>query len=1334
MERLKPPGPLSFEGNVAQTWKTWRKAFDFYLVATESDTKSDKIKTSILLTCIGDRGREIYETFEFATAGDSLKLNPVLDQFEAYCNPRSNTTINRHKFFTYRQAEGQPFNNFVTELRTLSAECAFENLRDSLIKDMIICGVSDRALRERMLREPTLDLKKAIELGLAAEQTKVHSKQLTAQIDRSVSKISHHRQKGSKQDIAGATSNDPEKARYKSQQTEMIKRCKFCAGSHSRGRCPAYGKQCNKCRHNNHYAKCCTKRVQEIEEENFNYTSDSSSATEFYIGSIEATDHNSSVSPAFEQPLKIDSVDDATSKQWSINLETVGKNICYKIDTGAQVNVLPKKHFDKLKPRPPLKTTSVKLSAYNDTSIPVAGKSIIPLVHKGVKYYVLFIVVSSDTTPIIGLNTSEKLNLIQRVSKVNRSDTFHPDQIPKEYFNCFGEVGILKTAYHIELKDDVTPVVVPPRKIPYALKDPLKKELDRMEQLGIIEKVEKSTDWVNALVLVTKPNGKLRVCLDPRPLNHAIKRHHYRLPTAEEIISQMHGAKFFTKLDASNGYWQIPVDNESSDLLTFATTFGRYKFKRMPYGIHSASEIFQLEISKIIEGIDGVANSQDDIIIWAETKEIHDARVKQVLTRIRDSGLKLNKDKCTFGARELTFLGHIISAEGVKPDPRKVEAITKMPIPTNKTELQRFMGMVNYLGKFIPRLSDETAPLRELLKKDVEFVMLKPQTKAFQRLQSLITTVPILQYYDPNLPTRLRTDSSLIGLGAMIEQSLNGEWHPIAFASRSLDKSEQNYASIERETLSVVFGCERFHEYLYGREFIVQNDHKPLKTIFSRSITSCPPRIQRFFLRLQKYSFVLEYSPGRTMKVADTLSRAYTSAGESQSEIDEAEMLHYVHSVIQTLPISDAMLQRLQSETARDTTLQKLKEYTIKGWPSKTDVDPLLTPYYQHRDDIVYNYELLLKGHRIIIPPSMRSEIKSSIHQGHQGQEKCILRARNSVFWPGINHEIIELVSQCAECLNHRNRQKREPLLPHDIPSTPWTKVACDLFTIYGKEYLLIIDYHSKYFEIAPLEKTADSSAVIRATKKIFSRHGIPKVVFSDNGPQFTAHEYKQFAKTWDFDHNTSSPHFPQSNGLVERKIQTVKRTLKKAQESGQDVHLALLTLNTTPSRDGKSPAFKLFNRNPRTPLPSIIPNKSHLIPTNHKIKQHHDRHANNLQELAPGAAVRMRIDSDTSWKETGKIIERCQQPRSYLVLNSKGNIVRRNRRHLLPTTETFKVQANYDQLPTTPNETTLAQNPKPSSTQPSSAKEKQKQSDTTITRSGRQSRPPVRYPNTDEN
>ena len=241
----------------------------------------------------------------------------------------------------------------------------------------------------------------------------------------------------------------------------------------------------------------------------------------------------------------------------------------------------------------------------------------------------------------------------------------------------------------------------------------------------------------------------------------------------------------------------------------------------------------------------------------------------------------------------------------------------------------------------------------------------------------------------------------------------------------------------------------------------------------------------------------------------------------------------------------------------------------------------------------------------------MHSEIKTKIHQGHQCQDKCILHTRHSVFWPGISHEIIELVSHCFECLTHRNRQQQETLLQHDIPDTPWMKVACGLFTIYGKDYLLVVDYHSKYIEVAHLEKPADSSTVIRATKNIFSHHGIPKSVFTDNGPQFIANEYKQFAKSWDFDHNdTSSPHFPQNNGLAERTVQTVKQTLKKAHKSGQDIHLALLALNTTPSRDRLSPAFRMFNRHPCTMLPSAILNNHHFIAKDPKPKEHHDKRA----------------------------------------------------------------------------------------------------------------------------
>ena len=307
--------------------------------------------------------------------------------------------------------------------------------------------------------------------------------------------------------------------------------------------------------------------------------------------------------------------------------------------------------------------------------------------------------------------------------------------------------------------------------VPFALKPKLKEELQRMTKLNVIEPVEKPTDWVSALVIFSKPNGKLRICLEPRPLNKAIKRQHHRLLTTEEIISEMAGARHFSKLDAAAGYWQIKVDEGCSNLLAFGTQFGRFRFKRLPLGIHSASEVFQAEVASISADLPGYANSQDDIIVWETTKEEHDRRLRDVYSRIRSSGLKINQDKCAFATESLIFLGHVISAAGVKPDPCKVQAIINMPLPESKGDLQRFMGMVNYLGKFMPNLFQITAPLREMLKKDVHFELQQPQLQAINELKRLITSPPCLKFYDPNLPNRLKPDSSSEVLGALLEQN-----------------------------------------------------------------------------------------------------------------------------------------------------------------------------------------------------------------------------------------------------------------------------------------------------------------------------------------------------------------------------------------------------------------------------------------------------------------------------------------------------------------------------------------------------------------------------------
>ena len=698
MDKLDPPEPLSFEGNVRENWRRWKQEFELYLVATESDGKSEKVKSSILLTCIGKRAREIYNTFTFGNDEDKMKVKPILEKFTAYCNPRKNTTFLRYQFFSYNQQDGQPFDDFVTELKKRAEECAFGSLKDSLICDRIVCGTTDNKLRERYLRETDLKLEKAVQLGRAAEETRKHAEELKHGKPTPVDVV---RQGATPKINKGTT-------------PEYFANCKFCGRGHNRGNCPPHGKSCNDCGASNHFAQCCpriTRRpnpqqtcYRPIREINHQPDTEEDECKNF-VGAITVEGLEKEINETTLHSL--DAEDEEL--EWSVILESNGTNINYKLDTGSQVNVLPKKEYTKLIHKPKLHPAKVKLTDYNGTDIPVVGKCIVSLRNRN-QDKVLFIVAEMDSVPLLGLNTCKKLSLINRVMTV---DCEYSNLI-NEYTDCFGEIGSLSKVHHLTIDGNSSPVIQAPRKVPFTLREKLKEELDRMVCLDIIDKVEGPTDWVSNLVIVEKPNGKLRVCLDPRDLNQAIKRQHYQLPTAEDILSKMAGAKYFSKLDASSGYWQLKLDEESSQLLAFHTPFGRYKFKRLPFGVNCASEIFQAEGTKILEGLEGCANAQDDIVVWGDTKDNHDRRLRNVLSRIRSSGLKLNRSKCIFGSNQITYLGQLLTSEGVKADPRKVSAIVDMPAPENKSDLQRFLGMVTYLGKFVPKLSEVSAPLREL--------------------------------------------------------------------------------------------------------------------------------------------------------------------------------------------------------------------------------------------------------------------------------------------------------------------------------------------------------------------------------------------------------------------------------------------------------------------------------------------------------------------------------------------------------------------------------------------------------------------------------------------
>ena len=659
-----------------------------------------------------------------------------------------------------------------------------------------------------------------------------------------------------------------------------------------------------------------------------------------------------------------------------------------------------------------------------------------------------------------------------------------------------------------------------------------------------------------------------------------------------------------------------------------------------------------------------------------------------------------------------------------------------MPYPSSRKDLERFLGMINYLGKFIQNLSDITAPLRELLKQDNEWVWLEHHQRAVDELKNLITSAPVLAFYDVSQPVKVSVDASQEGLGAVLIQNER----PVAYASRSLTDCEKRYAQIEKEMLAVVFGVEHFHYYVYGRQVTVESDHKPLEAIVKKPLSSSPPRLQRMLLRLMKYNILLEYKPGKQMFIPDTLSRASLPMSSPSSDDWDAQ----VHLIVKSLPVSDEYMNNFQKATANDATLTLLKQHILKGWPNKrAEIPPEIRPYSGFKEELSESEGILFKGERIIVPKQMQKDMLQRIHQGHLGRDKCLTTAKEVLFWPGMSKQIIDMVSRCETCNEYQKSQQKEPMIGHDVPILPWEKVGTDIFQFDGKNYLLIVDYYSRYFEINLLP-TLKALDVIIHMKSQFARHGIPREVISDNGPQFCCEEFFNFSKRWGFKHITSSPTYPQSNGMAERAIQTVKTFLNKAKASGQDPYIALLQYRNAPCSDGPSPAQLLMGRRLRSNLPTTyaylkpqIPNHKEMTNTWQKRKHNQSRYynktakQNDRPQFQPGNHVYMQKKPGNSWKPA-VVISEASTPRSYLVKTPDGGTFRRNRK-LLRKTFSRQRQPDIFEL-----DNPVTTQPEERETETMSLPETMTPQTTTtgpatiVTRYGRHVRPPIRFPDKD--
>lgn len=1243
----------------------------------------------------GSKGKDLWDSWQLT---DAQKKDPnvIFGKFASHLVGTVNKWVMRLELAEINQGEAEPVEDYVCRLKAKADKCSFPaSTKSEQITFQLIKGIKWSETRRKLISKGNdLTLDDAIEIAQNFQATLSSASSFEKQM--SVNSVRQGRS-----------------------QSSHRKSCRYCGTSHPPKKCPAYGKKCHKCGRTNHFGNVC--QDPRGRSKSSRRSKSKARNSDRYKNSSKTQVHANEVSDKQEQiyfddtPLNCGSIQfsetnvatvtnskgerQAIIAKLDINPPNVLRKVTLKVkaDTGSNGNIIPTRCLRQMYPSANndfadiLKPTFATLTAVNNTNIHTLGTIELPTsLDKCSVMNLLFYACDTNGPAILSCDASEKLGIItvkesKSISSIHeKNETSSLVSIPdvstmKRLFpKCFEGIGEMKGEYHIELKPDSCPVIVPPRKYPIQLKEEIIKKIEELEEMKVVKKCpdDEPSDWIHALAFTRKASGELRVCLDPKPLNNAIKRTYHKIPTLDEISYKLSGSTIYSKLDAKNGYWSIRLDEESSKLCTFQSPAGKHRFLRLPFGLSVSQDIFQCRMDKILgkvgEGVIGIA---DDVVVYGKTLEEHDHNLYKLLKVAAEEGLVFRDEKCCVRQQEIDFFGLVWSKEGMQPDPKKCDEINNRPPPTNVQELQSFLGLVQYLSPFVPLMAERTKVLRQLLKKEVPFEWSIDHQNAFEELKQAIHTDTKLRYFDTARPVTLEVDASQHGLGAALIQDRK----PVAFASKSLTPAETRYANIEREMLSVVFALEHFHCFVYGKAVTVISDHKPLENIHLKQLSQAPPRLQRMLLRIQPYDVTIKYKPGKELIFADYLSRIQPSPGK------EVQLEHAIH-VIQ---ISQKQLEKVKEATDVDCELSMLREQVISGWPESAKILPKsVRQYYAMKDFLSVEDGVIFFGERLVVPSSMKIEYLRRIHEGHMGISKSQARAKECLHWNGMMKDIAEHIGDCRECLLNARTYSNEPMLSHSTPSYPWQSISSDLFELDGQNYVLVADNFSKMPFVKRLGRDTTSRSVIAFLEELFSVHGSCQVLYSDNGPQYSSAEFKHFVEEWDIVHVTSSPRYAQSNGFIERMVGVVKSILTKAKMSGSNLHKALLAYRACPLSNGmKSPAELLFRRKISNSLPvkleattDLIDHHSKLQEVSEKSKVRYDSHARSeLSELLPG--MKVLVQDGKKWFPA-TIKSKNPEPRSYTIITPNGNEIRRNRKFLKELTKNASQQFTFRSLP----------------------------------------------------
>ena len=1123
----------------------------------------------------------------------------------------------------------------------MADDCKFTNLDDQVL-DQLAIGLKSKSVIAELLKIDNPTLKTALKKALASEAVNLSAEKLqeTCNKDESSSEVHKINMASSNLKTRGNSTRGRGRAGRKyrrgcqqqswqqrnQQREEEASRERpgerssttagYTAGCYCCGRPGHYARNCrynrascNICQRRGHLSNVCSSRrsgethekknsqVGYLRAKNADSDSDDSLNKEIkHMFSSEQTRNvhcigtympgNTRVEPQF-LPVKINNTE-----------------LLMEMDTGAALSIISvatkSKYFQGVK----LHNADVTLLNHDESPyIPVGMLKNIIVEANGVEIAADVYVTKSNGPAIIGRPWLKALNLwplyaelrINKIETDNYKDKLKETLKKNEAIFSKEKGSFTKGEVKLELKENSKPIYVQARTVPFALKEKIEHELDRLVKEGTMEPVEES-EWATPIVPVLKQNGEVRICADFKvTVNPQLITVRHPAPSFDHAIANLQGGEKYSKIDLKEAYLQMPVAEESQPLLTINTHKGLFRYRYMAFGISSAPGIFQLRMEEILKGIPGVAVVVDNIVVTGQNTKQHLERLDKVLTKLNECGLKVRVDKCQFFKDKITYLGYQICKNEISIDPAKYQAIVEMKNPENKPELELVLGKINYYNRLLKNRAAILKPLYEC-KNRVEFVWDQACELSFRRVKEELKSIVV--NYDPQLPIILTCDASPRGLAAYLSQPYSDRDRLVACASKGLTKAQVNYSQIDREAAAIIFGISKFYDYLYAREFTLRTDNKPLSRIFGpnkgipRMATS---RLQNWAHFLSAFSYKIECIRSEENIVADAFSRL--PGGKCDKPCEKEIEVTYLHYVVQSESVNFDY-KTVARKTAKDKLFSMIKRCVEQGWPESKikNWKEELKPFVLRKDELSVERGCLMWGHRVLIPPKLQGQVIQKLHECHFGIVRMKSVARSVVWWPRIDSMLEEKAKSCTYCAQVSDNPKKMALTPWPWPDQPWQRLHADFAGPFlGHTYFLLIDAHSKWPEIF-IVKNLTAKATIDLFKKIFAIHGLPLHVVTDSGTQFVSEECKVFFKQLGIKQTFTTPRHPATNGAAENFVKTFKRKIKAMVESENiSVQIAIERFlfayrSSKHTITGESPAKLLFNRELRKSLDLLRP------------------------------------------------------------------------------------------------------------------------------------------------